>query len=289
VGVVESGERLPDRPGVQVVLLADTEGLCSTHVRYAGDAPETPLHVHRLHDDCFLILDGVLRLHLADGERLVEAESWVHVPRGVVHGFSVASDEVTFVNFHTPASGFGPYIRALTAQDDEQLRSAREGFDQHPAPPENGGASGDPIVCSLGGGEGETVINRPSRRVTILGDTEQLGVTESVYGAGERGPDLHVHREHTDAWLVLEGALMFRLRDGQSFRAEAGTLVVVPPNVAHGFANEEDVPARFLNLHAPSCGFADYMRGQNPAFDQHPLPADGGLDPGAVVARTLRD
>jgi quercetin dioxygenase-like cupin family protein len=288
VGVVESGERLPDRPGVQVALLADTEGLCSTHVRYAGEAPGTPLHVHRLHEDCFLILDGVLRLQLADGERLVEAESWVQVPRGVVHGFSVASDEVTFVNVHTPASGFGPYIRALTAQDDAQLRLAREGFDQHPPSEDGGGASGGPIVCRLGGGEGETVTDRSGRRVTILGDTEQLAVTESVYGPGERGPDLHVHHEHTDAWLVLDGALTFTLRDEQSFRAEAGTLVVVPPNVAHGFANEEAVTTRFLNLHAPSCGFGDYMRGQNPAFDQHPPPADGGLDPGSVVARTLR-
>ena len=288
MGVVESGERLPDRPGVQVVLLADTAGLCSTHVRYAGHAPETPLHVHRLHDDSFLILDGVLRLHLADGESLVEAESWVHVPRGVVHGFSVASDEVTFVNVHTPASGFGPYIRALTAQSDDQLRLAREGFDQHPPPEDGGAASGSPIVCRLGGGEGETVTDRPGRRVTILGDTEQLAVTESVYGARERGPDLHVHHEHTDAWFVLDGALTFTLRDRQSFRAEAGTLVLVPPNVAHGFANEEDVPTRFLNLHAPSCGFGDYMRRQNPAFDQHPPPADGGLDPGTVVARTLR-
>ena len=34
-------------------------------------------------------------------------------------------------------------------------------------------------------------------------------MTESIYGPGERGPDLHVHREHTDAWLVLEGALTF--------------------------------------------------------------------------------
>lgn len=286
--VVEPGERLPERPGIQVALLADTEGLCATHVRYASEAPATPLHVHRLHDDCFLVQGGVLRLHLTEAERLVEGETWVQVPRGVVHGFSVPSDEAVFLNAHAPASGFVPYIRALTAgQDGEDLRLAREGFDQH-TPPEDGGADpGRPIVCRLGGSEGETVTDRPGKRVTILGDTEELAVTESVYGPGERGPDLHVHHDHTDAWLVLDGALTFVLRDGLSFRAEAGTTVVVPPNVAHGFANEDEVAARFLNLHAPSCGFGDYMRGRNPAFDQHEPPSDGGLDPGSVVVRTL--
>jgi hypothetical protein len=63
--------------------------------------------------------------------------------------------------------------------------------------------------------------------------------------------------------------------------------VVVPPNVAHGFSNEGEVMARFVNLHAPSCGFGEYMRGR-PGFDQHEPPSDGGLDPAAVVVRTLR-
>ena len=89
-------------------------------------------------------------------------------------------------------------------------------------------------------------------------------MTESVYGPGERGPDLHVHREHADAWLVLEGTLSFELRDRITFEAPAGTLVVVPRNVAHGFWNERDEAARFLNIHAPACGFGDYMRGTFP-------------------------
>ena len=123
--------------------------------------------------------------------------------------------------------------------------------------------------------------------MTLLSDTEELAVSESVYGPGERGPDLHVHREHTDAWLVLEGALTFRLRDDHGFEAPAGSLVIVPPHVAHGFSNEKETTARFLNLHAPSCGFGEYMRGRNPAFDQHDPPADDGADPGSVLVRTF--
>jgi hypothetical protein len=37
----------------------------------------------------------------------------------------------------------------------------------------------------------------------------------------------------------------------------------------------------------PSFGFADYMRGSNPGFDQFDPPQDGGLDPSFVVAARL--
>ena len=37
----------------------------------------------------------------------------------------------------------------------------------------------------------------------------------------------------------------------------------------------------------PASGFADYLRGRNPDFDQHDPPEDGGLDPSAIVAVQL--
>jgi mannose-6-phosphate isomerase-like protein (cupin superfamily) len=123
--------------------------------------------------------------------------------------------------------------------------------------------------------------------VTLLADSEEAGVTESVYGPGERGPDAHVHRGHTDSWLVLEGVLTFELRGGERFEAAAGTLVVVPPLVSHSFWNEGEETARFLNLHTPSCGFGAYLHGHNPGFDQHDPPPDGGADPASVLVRRL--
>jgi hypothetical protein len=44
----------------------------------------------------------------------------------------------------------------------------------------------------------------------------------------------------------------------------------------HGFRNAADEELRYLNLHAPGAAYADYLRGVNPAFDQHEPPADGG-------------
>ena len=285
---VKTGELLADRDELRVVLLADEEDLGATSARVSPVAPTPPPHVHDRHADCFLVLDGAVRLDLAGEERIVEPQSWIQVPRGVLHTFGAAGEgPTTFVNVHTPSSGLGAYMRALmAAQSDEERRRAWDDFDARPA--ESGVT--DPaaaVVCRLGGDEGETITSRPGRRVILLSDTEELAVTESIYGPGERGPDLHVHRDHTDAWLVLEGELTFRLRDELVFEAPAGSLVVVPPHVVHGFSNDGEVTARFLNLHAPSCGFGEYMRGRNPDFDQHDPPADGGADPGSVLVRTF--
>ena len=72
---------------------------------------------------------------------------------------------------------------------------------------------------------------------------------------------------------MLEGELTFRIGpDLERVTAPAGTFVAVPPNVIHGFDNEAAEGARFLNFHAPSGGFADYMRGVNPGFDSFEPP-----------------
>jgi hypothetical protein len=55
----------------------------------------------------------------------------------------------------------------------------------------------------------------------------------------------------------------------------------------HGFDNDGSESALFYNLHMPSSGFADYLRGRNPDFDQHDPPADGGADPATAVAVKL--
>jgi quercetin dioxygenase-like cupin family protein len=130
--------------------------------------------------------------------------------------------------------------------------------------------------------DGESITHRDNREVRILvaGDAS-LTMTWSRYGHGERGPDLHVHREHTDAFYVLAGTLTYNLGpDGERVvRAPAGTVVVVPPDVAHAFRNDEPEDAVFLNVHTPDEGFAQYMRdlrdGRPARFDSHDLPVDG--------------
>jgi hypothetical protein len=108
-----------------------------------------------------------------------------------------------------------------------------------------------------------------------------LHVTWSRFGPRRDGADLHIHHHHTDFFYVLQGELTVRLgADGAQTRVPEGRLVRVPPGVIHGFRNTSDAELRYLNLHAPGCGFADYMRGLRDgspvAFDQDEPPADGG-------------
>ena len=142
------------------------------------------------------------------------------------------------------------------------------------------------IVRRAGGAEGETIANRPKRRATVLVETKELTISEFDYGPGERGAKLHVHREHADGFLVLDGEFTFHFRDG-SRALPGGTLLVIPPDVVHGFDNDGDVNARCFNFHVPSLGFADYMRGRNPDFDQYEPPEDGDVDPAVVVVAQL--
>jgi quercetin dioxygenase-like cupin family protein len=124
--------------------------------------------------------------------------------------------------------------------------------------------------------EGEAVTDRAERTVRIVLAHELLDVTWSRYEPGERGPDPHVHHRHVDAFYVLEGELVFGLGpDVEPVRAPAGTFIAAPPNLVHTFGNESDATAYFLNMHAPSCGFADNLRGRGD-FDTHDPPADGG-------------
>src|SRR5438552_6214091 len=61
----------------------------------------------------------------------------------------------------------------------------------------------------LAPGEGETTTDRPERTLRILCEFEQLIVTWFRYEPGEKGPDPHVHRQHSDAFYVLEGEAAF--------------------------------------------------------------------------------
>ena len=129
-------------------------------------------------------------------------------------------------------------------------------------------------------GGGEIIGDSADRRVEILSDHPSLHATWTRFGPGRDGADLHVHHRHTDLFYVLAGELTMRLGpEGEEARVPAGRLVRVPPGVVHGFRNASDADVRYLNLHTPGTGFADYMRGLRDGvkvpFDQEPPPADG--------------
>jgi mannose-6-phosphate isomerase-like protein (cupin superfamily) len=133
-----------------------------------------------------------------------------------------------------------------------------------------------PHLLAPADGEGEAVTDTTARELRILCEHDWLNVTWTRHAAGERGADPHVHLRHVDAFFVLDGELTLHVGPELGLvTAPAGTLVMVPAGLVHGFDNDGPGEVRFLNFHAPGCGFADYLRGRGD-FDQHPPPADGG-------------
>jgi quercetin dioxygenase-like cupin family protein len=233
--------------------LVDVEQISVVELRAAPGDDVPGLGARPGDAEAFYVLEGVLTLRLEGVEHRVEPETWVFVPSTVAYMLAVAGDEpARFLRVQVPGAGTGHEV----------------------------------IVRRAGGEEGETIPNRPQRRATVLVEADELTVSEFDYGPGERGAKLHVHREHADGFLVLDGEFTFHFRDGS--RALPGeTLLVIPPGVVHGFDNDGDVNARCFNFHVPSLGFAEYMRGRNPDFDQHEPPEDGGVDPGAATVVRL--
>ena len=75
-----------------------------------------------------------------------------------------------------------------------------------------------------------------------------FGIIEIAPG---RVLEAHVHDDEDDAFYILEGELTFLLGD-EAVAAPPGTFVLVPPGVEHGFRNDDSVPVRILNIHAPA-------------------------------------
>lgn len=286
---IGDGERIPGESGLVVTLLADLEQIGVVDVRSAPGGIAPPSHVHAKHAEAFFVLAGELTFHLEDGERAAGAGTWIFVPPDVVHTFAVTGDEPAhFLDLHVPNCGLGDFVRGLqAATSDEELRAVRAAFDQQPRPEDGGADPGLVVAARAGGDEGETIGGRPpDRRATVLVDADELIVSEFAYGPGKRGASSHIHRRHADGFLVVEGEFTFHLRES-SHAFPAGTLVLFPPGVVHGFDNDSTEAARCFNLHVPASGFGDYMRGRNPDFDQIDPPADGGVDPSSVVAVRL--
>ena len=253
------GEIIGDSRNRRVEILSDHETLNATCSRFGPHREGADLHVHHHHTDLFYVLEGELtvRLGVEDRAVVVPAGTLARVPPLVVHGFRNASgSNVRFLNFHAPGQRFADYLRAM--------RDGREfSYDQH-EPPADGGRS--PSEAVVGGDE--VLVDG----VSLLADVEELGIVEAQLAPDTASPPTHLHRRHVESFYVLEGELTFTA-GGHSLQATAGAFVQVPPDVSHTFAVAGDEPARFLDLHSPSCGFGDFLRALHTARDENELAA----------------
>jgi mannose-6-phosphate isomerase-like protein (cupin superfamily) len=134
------------------------------------------------------------------------------------------------------------------------------------------------IIC--GPGEGER-LESEDRVYLVKIARPELSLIEYDTGPTYTGASPHFHERHTDAFFLLEGELEFTL-GRVTYVAGPGTAVVVPPGNVHAFTSHGSGRARFLNIHAPDEGFADFLRartrGEDATFDS--VDVDGPQEPG---------
>jgi quercetin dioxygenase-like cupin family protein len=137
-------------------------------------------------------------------------------------------------------------------------------------------------------GAAEAILRGDEREIDLLVATEAVTITRARYATRDQVAGPHIHREHADAFYVLEGELTFEIGQERAvITVSAGGFLVVPPGVAHSFRHDSDRPARWLTIHAPDGGFAAFMRGLRDGveveWDISAVPADGGLSASAAV------
>jgi mannose-6-phosphate isomerase-like protein (cupin superfamily) len=261
-----TGESLVDIRDATVLVLADRPEFAMTYARLRTEGGP-PVHMHREHADTFVLLDGELAVQIGDEQRTLDKDMVWSAPPGVVHGYRhEGTDEVRFLNIHAPGMRFIDYLFGERPADQvDQFEPAEDG----------GRPASDATVLRLD--EGETVTDKPERTIRILADLPELCLTWTRYIAGEEGPGPHIHKEHVDAFYILTGELNFGIGpDVERLHAGPGTFVLAPPEVIHTFRNDGPADATWLNFHAPSKGFASFLRDPDFVWDSFDAPADGG-------------
>lgn len=129
-------------------------------------------------------------------------------------------------------------------------------------------------AIALGPGEGEALVDESSRSSRIKSARDEVFLSESSHGPGP-GTRPHIHRQHADAFYILDGSLFFRI-GSEERTLSAGSFVLAPPGLVHWFEFGPE-GARHLNIHAPGHYFAKLSRARRDGveFDS----ADGDTFP----------
>jgi pimeloyl-ACP methyl ester carboxylesterase/quercetin dioxygenase-like cupin family protein len=116
-------------------------------------------------------------------------------------------------------------------------------------------------VSIVGPDGGEVALDGPTRlRILEDGSTtaHRLGIAEITIAPHVAGPPQHRHGRHDEAFYVVAGTARFTVGE-ESYKAPAGTLVVIPPGAPHTFANDSDEPVILLNTFTPDL-YVQYFR-----------------------------
>jgi quercetin dioxygenase-like cupin family protein len=74
---------------------------------------------------------------------------------------------------------------------------------------------------------------------------------------GDQGPPPHLHKQHQEAFYVVEGTMTFQVGE-EEIEAPAGSFVLIPAGIVHKFSNPTEAPATCVNVWLPG-GFEGYF------------------------------
>jgi len=107
----------------------------------------------------------------------------------------------------------------------------------------------------VGPGDGKDLTNPIGGGMVVkLRDEHTAGaysVHDNTIPSGSPGPRPHLHRDHEEAFYVLEGELTVRVGP-RKIVAPAGSFVVVPRGVVHRPSNPGPEPTRVLLVFSPA-------------------------------------
>jgi mannose-6-phosphate isomerase-like protein (cupin superfamily) len=110
----------------------------------------------------------------------------------------------------------------------------------------------NPVV--LAAGDGQQILGPTGQPMIVKADkTSTAGayaLIEYSHAAGAPGPPAHIHREHEEAFYVIEGALTLLIGE-ETVTVEAGGFAIVPRGVKHSPGNSGTAPVRFFFITSP--------------------------------------
>ena len=105
----------------------------------------------------------------------------------------------------------------------------------------------------------------------------RLGLVEAILPPGPAQPPQHVHHEHEEVFIVIQGKMRFTSGD-DSVDVHAGTVVVVLIGTPHTFSNPFQEQAVFIGTMTPDL-YIQYFRD----LGQLPVDQQGVLNPSDIA------
>lgn len=105
----------------------DTDGAFSVYEVTSEPGTGVPPHLHYREDEMFYVLEGTYEFHVGDETYLARPGAFVHVPKGVLHGFRNVGDAVArLYDCHTPG-GFERFFEDVGVECHDKAAGPPKG------------------------------------------------------------------------------------------------------------------------------------------------------------------